>query len=79
MFMISTAEFLSSISHHIEQGLLSRLRKSQFLTVMADTASKEEMSICARWIEGGKAEKSIDIQMLRGLGYDGASTMSGRV
>lgn len=108
MSKISTAEFLSSISHHIEQGLLSRLRKSQFLSIMADestdTASKEEMSICARWIEGGKAEehflgilrarkvdakslarylldflrdKSIDIKTLRGLGFDGASTMSG--
>ena len=68
-----------------------------------DIASKEEMSICAQWIEGcrvvehllgilraGKVDakslaeylldflwnKGIDIKLLRGLGYDGASTMS---
>ena len=59
MSSLSIGEFLNSISHHLEQGLLSRLRKSPFLSILADestdVASKEEMSICARWVEGGKA------------------------
>ena len=108
MSSLSIGEFLNSISHHLEQGLLSRLRKSPFLSILADestdVASKEEMSICARWVEGGKAvehflsilrarkvdaqsltkclldfirDKSIEIKKIRGLGFDGASTMSG--
>ena len=108
MSSLSIGEFLNSISHHLEQGLLFRLRKIPFLSILADestdVASKEEMSICARWVEGGKAvehflgilrahkvdaqsltkclldfirDKSIEIKKIRGLGFDGASTMSG--
>ena len=105
---ISTAEFLECISHYIEEDMLSRLKSSQFFSIMVDEstdlASKEEMCICARWIEEGKAvehflgivrvrevnaealtcyirefldKRGINLQKLRGLGCDGASTMSG--
>ena len=59
MSKISTAEFLNSISHFIEQSILSRMKKSQFYSIMADestdVSSKEELSICGRWVESGKA------------------------
>ena len=59
MSKISTAEFLNSISHFIEQGILSRMKKNQFYSIMADestdVSSKEEISICGRWVEEGKA------------------------
>lgn len=69
-----------------------------------DSSSKEELSVCARWIEDGKAvehflgivrarkvtaealtkylldflhDRDIPFQKLRGLGFDGASAMSG--
>ena len=105
---ISTAEFLSSISHFIEQSILCRMKKSKFYAIMADestdVSSKEEMSICGRWVEDGKAmehflgivrarevnaqslarylleflqEKGLDVKRMRGLGFDGAATMSG--
>ena len=55
----STAEFLKSISFHIEDNLLVRFKSSQFYSIMADEStdisSKEELAICGRWIEGGKA------------------------
>jgi hypothetical protein len=39
--------------------LLARLKASPYYSIMADesmdTSSKEELSVCARWIEGGKA------------------------
>ena len=48
MSKISTAEFLSSISHFIEQTILCRMKKRQFYSIMADestdVSSKEEMS-----------------------------------
>ena len=57
---ISTAEFPKVSVTIIEHDLL-RLRQSQFLSAMADiptdVASREEMSICSRWIEGGKASE----------------------
>ena len=59
MSKISTAEFLNSISHFIEQSILSCMKKSQFYSIMADestdVSSKEELSICGRWIEDSKA------------------------
>ena len=101
----TTADLLSSISNHIEQGLLARLNASQYISIMADestdVSSKEELCICARWLEDGKpvehflgilpvsaealttyllkfiCDKCIDIKKVRGLGFDGASTMSG--
>ena len=69
-----------------------------------DVASKEELSVCGRWLEKGKAvehflgivhvkevngealtryllqflsDKGLSIVKVRGLGFDGASTMSG--
>ena len=58
MSKISTAEFLSSISHFIERIILCCM-KSQFYSIMADestdVSSEEEMSICGRWVEDGKA------------------------
>ena len=107
MSEISTAEFLNSISH-FEQRTLSHMKTSQFFSIMADestdVASKEELSICGRWIEDGKAvehflgiirarevdalsltqylleflqEKGLDVQEMCGLGFNGATTMSG--
>ena len=108
MSNITVAEFLTSISFHIEQKLLDQLRNSKFLSIMADestdVSSYEEMSICARWIQEGKPvehflgilrahetdaqsltkylldfirDKNIDINAIRGLGFDGTNTMSG--
>jgi hypothetical protein len=109
MSKASTAEFLYSISHFIEQSILSRMKKSQFYSIMADestdVSSKEEMSICGRWVKDGKAmehflgilrahevdeqsltqlylldflqDKGLDVKKVRGLGFDGANTMSG--
>ena len=108
MSKLSTAEFLNSISHFIDQSVLSRMKKSQFYSIMADesadVSSKEELSICGRWVEDGKAVehfldivrarevdaqsltqylleflqgKGLDVRKMRGLGFDGAITMSG--
>ena len=105
---MTTAELLRSISDHIEEKLLSRLKESPYFSILADEstdiASKEELSICGRWLEIGKPvehflgmvhikqvdarsiteallqflhTKGIDLKRLRGLGFDGASTMSG--
>ena len=55
---VTTAELLSSISNHIEQGLLARLNASQYITIMADESTdvscNEELCICARWLENGR-------------------------
>ncbi len=55
----TTAELLKSISHQFENDLLTRLKASPYYSIMADestdTSSKEELSVCARWIEDGKA------------------------
>ncbi len=55
----STAEFLKSISFHIEDNILVRFKSSQFYSIMADEStdisSKEELAICGRWLEDGKA------------------------
>ena len=54
----TTTELLSSISHCIEEGLLTHLKSSQFISIMADEStdisSKEELSVCGRWLESGK-------------------------
>jgi len=54
----TTSELLSSISHCIEGDLLMRLKSSQFISIMADesadVSSKEELSVCGRWLESGK-------------------------
>ena len=104
----TTAELLRNISHTIEQGLLTCLKASQFFSIMADEstdiATMEEISVCGRWLEKGKAvehflgivhakevtaealtgyllqflrDKGLSIGKVRGLGFDGASTMSG--
>ena len=48
----STAEFLDSISFHL---VLDRLKRSKFYSIMADESTdistKEELSICGRWLE----------------------------
>ena len=105
---VTTAELLRSISDHIENKLICSLKESPFFSILADDstdiASKEELSICGRWLDKGKpvehflgmvhvqhvgAEnitesiiqflqtRGIDLKKLRGLGFDGASTMSG--
>ena len=52
---VTTAELLKSISDHIEETLLCR---SPYFSILADEstdiASKEELSICGRWLEKGK-------------------------
>ena len=54
----TTSELLRSISHCIEGDLLMRLKASQFISIMADesadVSSKEELSVCGRWLESGK-------------------------
>ena len=71
---------------------------------VTDISSKEELSVCARWLDHNKLvqhflgivhakettkritsdlctfleSKSIDLKKIRGLGFDGASTMSAR-
>ena len=108
MSKLSTAEFLNSISHFIDQSVLFHMKKSQFYSIMADEStdvySKEELSICGRWVEDGKAVehflgsvrahevdaqsltqylleflqgKDLDVRKMGGLGFDGASIMSG--
>ena len=56
---VTTSKLLKSISHNIEEDLLARIKASQFFSLMedesTDVASKEELSICARWIEDRKA------------------------
>ena len=53
----TTTELLSSISHCIEEALLTRLKSSQFISIMADkstdVSSKKELSVCGRWLESG--------------------------
>ena len=55
---VTTAALLSSISHCIEASLLARLTSSEFISIMADestdVSSKQELSICCRWIESGE-------------------------
>lgn len=99
---VTTTELLKSISDHIEDKLLCSLKESPFFSILADEstdiASKEELSICGRWLEHFLGmvhvkqvdaenitesliqflqSKSIDLKKLHGLGFDGASTMSG--
>ena len=56
---MTTAELLKSISYHIEDGVLASLKESEFYSIMADestdVSSKEELSICARWLDNGAA------------------------
>ena len=102
----TSADLIECIGHHIDSSLLGGLKASPFYSIMADEStdisSKEELSVCGRWIENGKAvehflgivhakevtakaqylldflqECGIPIQKLRGLGFDGASAMSG--
>ena len=44
---------------HIDSSLLGGLKASPFYSIMADEStdisSKEELSVCGRWIENGKA------------------------
>ena len=103
------AEQLKSISYCIEEQHLADLKSCQFFSLMADesvdVSTKEELSICGRWLKNGKAvehflgityaqkvnakaltsyllkflnDRGICLSKLRGLGLDGASTMSGK-
>ena len=105
---VTTAELLRSISDHIDNKFICSLKESPFFSILADEstdiASKEELSICGRWLDKGKPvehflgmvhvqhvdaknitksiiqflqTRGIDLKKLRGLGFDGASTMSG--
>ena len=55
---VTTAELLSSISHWIEESLLAQLNSIELIFTMADestdVSSKQELSICGRWLENGK-------------------------
>lgn len=101
-------ELLASISKTLENSLLYSLKGSVYYSIMVDestdVASKEELSVCARWLHHNKPvehflgviqaketnadaiaiyisdflqSKSITFEKMRGLGFDGASTMSG--
>jgi midasin (ATPase involved in ribosome maturation) len=104
---VTTAELLRSVSDHIEEKLLYRLKESLYFSILSDESTdiaSKELSICGRWLEMGKPvehfwgmvhvkevdaksiteallhflhTKGIDLKKLRGLGFDGASTMSG--
>ena len=54
----TVAELLASISNILENSLLSSLKASPYFSLMADegtdVASKEELSVCARWLQDGK-------------------------
>ena len=59
MSTITVAELLKSISQFIKEQILDQLKSSPYFSLMADEstdiASKEELSVCARWLENGKA------------------------
>ncbi len=59
MSKITVPELLKSISHFIKEQILDQLKSSPYFSLMADEstdiASKEELSICARWLENGRA------------------------
>ena len=54
----TVAELLASISNILENFLLSSLKVSPYFSLMADegtdVASKEELSVCARWLQDSK-------------------------
>ena len=101
-------DLLACISKVLEDDLLTSFKTSYYFSLMADestdVSSKEELSVCARWLENNKPvehflgimqaketaaeaitsdlcnfldSKSVDLKKMRGLGFDGASTMSG--
>ena len=55
----TSADFIECIGHHIDSSLLGGLKASPFYSIMADESTdislKEELSVCGRWIENGKA------------------------
>ena len=55
----TSADLIECIDHHIDSSLLGGLKASPFYSIMADEStnisSKEELSVCGRWIENGKA------------------------
>ena len=105
----TVVDLLASISKVLESNLLSSFEASMYFSLMADEStdisSKEELSICARWLDNKKPvehflgimpakettaeaianylftfleSKNMDITKMRGLGFDGANTMSGK-
>ena len=54
----TSADLIECIGHHIDSSLLGGLKASPFYSIMADEStdisSKEELSVCGRWIENGK-------------------------
>ena len=54
----TVSELLASISNILENSLLSSLKASPYFSLMADegtdVASKEELSVCARWLQDSK-------------------------
>ena len=101
-------ELLASISKTLENSLLDSFKGSVYYSIMADestdVASKEELSVCARWLHQNKPvehflgviqaketnaeaiagyisdflqSRGIKFEKMRGLGFDGASAMSG--
>ena len=104
----TVVDLLACISTILGKNLLTSFKSSPYFSLMADQAtdisSKEELSVCARWLENNKPvehflgilhakevtakgiasniynfleSKCIDLQRMRGLGFEGASTMSG--
>ena len=55
----TSADLIECIAHHIHNSLLGGLKASPFYSIMADEStdisSKEELSVCGRWIKNGKA------------------------
>ena len=55
---VSVAELFGSISHVLDQGLLTEMNSSPFYSIMADEctdiASMVKLSVCGRWLVDGK-------------------------
>ncbi len=54
----TVVELLASISEVLKKNILSCLHTSEYYSLIADestdSASKEELSVCARWLHDGK-------------------------
>ena len=54
----TVVELLSSISEILKENILSSFQASKYYSIMADestdSASQEELSVCARWLHEGK-------------------------
>ena len=54
----TVVELLASISEILKENILSSFQATKYYSIMADestdSASQEELSVCARWLHEGK-------------------------